>query len=249
MTLVPIPISAGAAKAVTDFLERFGGISSFAESILDVPSGYLKHWHQTNLIRWYDKLHQENETRKSNGRRPIPPSLLMPALQKIAIEDNDDMLTMWANLFANLQDSDRLLKPDKVYVHLLSEMQSLDAKILNHAVVVLSKSHQIFGYQVAPEESRLPLGFSPITSVELANVFGVLDESVMLSALNLSRVGCLLGRPHQPNYIALEDQPIIPQMPTIITEDATFCLTSLGSALVNACSSPTLSSVKYADQV
>jgi len=98
MTLVPLPLSAAALKVLTDFLERFGGISGFIESILQVPKGYAEHWCQQNLIRWYDKWQAENAGRQAEGRLPIPPGLLMPALQKIAMEDDDGMLAMWARL-------------------------------------------------------------------------------------------------------------------------------------------------------
>ncbi len=232
MVLVPVPLSAPAAKTVADFLERFGGISGFVDSLLDVPSGYLQHWSQGNLIRWRDKYLAENVKRTSEGRKPIPPSLLMPALQKIAMEDDNDMLAIWARLLANFQDPNRRLEPNKIYVHLLSEMQPLDVMILQHMADALpSERHTI------KVIGGVQLGIVFITAEQLASDMQLSETNVVLSVHNLSRLGCLLAKPADPtNYITgPEPQAEVPLVPNIITEDGTFYLNSLGSALVAAC--------------
>jgi len=234
VTLVPIPLTAAALKVTTDFLERFGGISGFVESILGVPKGYAEHWHQQNLIRWYDEWQAENAKRKLEGRRSIPPSLLMPALHKIAIEDDDDMLTKWARLFANFQDPDRRVEPKKIYVSLLSEMQALDVRLLEHVVTVLPGRQRI-----VVGDNDTPVGVLFITPNQLASDMDVSEANIMLSVHNLSRLGCLLAQPpDHKHYLLLESSPnSTPQVPTIITDDGTFFLSSLGIALVDACRS------------
>ena len=235
MTLVPIPLSAAAIKEAAAFFERFGGIARFVESILDVPSEFLRHWHQDNLIRWYDKLQEESETRKAEGKKPIPPSLLMPALQKIAMEDDDDILGMWATLFANFQDPQRQLEPNKIFVHMLSEMQPLDVKLLHHIVTVLPTTQQLMS-----KAHIVSIGIVFVTPEQLADKFEAARASVLLSIHNLGRLGCLLGSPPESRSYLLGDEappPSIPQVPSIITEDGCFYLSSLGIALVDACRS------------
>jgi hypothetical protein len=238
MTLVPVPVSATALKVATEFLERFGGIAGFVESVLSVPKGYAEHWHQQNLISWYDKLQEENARRQSEGRRPIPPNLLMPALQQIAMEDDDDMLTMWARLFANFQDPAQRVTPNKLYVHILSEMQPLDARLLHHIVFRIPDQQRIvFG----PDEIAVGIMFS--SAEDLAKDIGVDEAGLLLSIHNLNRLGCLMVRPWDPTEVRwtnTREPPLpgiqqIPQVPTIITGDGTFYLNSLGVDLVEAC--------------
>jgi hypothetical protein len=218
MVLVPLPLSAAVIKEAGEFFKQFGGIHEFLESVLDVPKGYVERWHSQNLIRWYDKWQAEKAKRNAEGRKPIPPNLLVPALRQIAMEDDDDILAMWARLFANFQDPDRRLEPNKVYIHLLSEMQPLDAKLLQHIVN--------------------PIGVHFVVSSELADEMGVSDGDIVLAVHNLSRLGCLLARPVDlANYIVADGGPSpLPQVPSIITEDGTFYLNSLGRMLVSACS-------------
>jgi len=230
MTLVPVPVSVAAAKVVAEFLERFGGISGFVESILDVPKGYLQYWSQQNLIRWIEIWQAENKQRKADGRKPIPPSLLMPALSKIAMEDDDDMLTMWARLFANFQDPDCRLEPAKIYIHLLSEMQPLDAMLLKYIVTILpEKQRPVSGGE------NIPLGFVEVSSAELASEMRIPDQDVVLALHNLSRLGCLSDGQESFRSVRSGDAELH-QASSIITQDVIFFPNALGAALVNACS-------------
>jgi hypothetical protein len=153
----------------------------------------------------------------------------MPALLQIAMEDDDDMLDMWARLFANFQDQACKLEPAKIYIYLLSEMQPLDAALLKHIVTVL------------PEKQRLISGVDDITlellevdSAKLADEMGIPHQPVVLSLHNLSRLGCLTdGR--QSFRSVKPDDSIVPQVPSIITHSVTFFPNALGVALVNAC--------------
>lgn len=225
--MIVIPVTAGAVEAAGKLLDR-AGIVAFVEAFLQVPTGYLQSWYQDNLIRWVDKRDAENAKRRAAGQRPIPPSLLMPALHKIAMEDNDDMLGMWARLFVNFQDPDRRLEPNKIYVHLLAEMQPLDAKILEHMVTVLPDQQRI----VVGVNSE-PVGVNYVTPDQISQDLSASDEAVLLSLHNLHRLGCL--SPTRDELSRSLDGASLPKVPWVISEDGNFYLNSLGVALVRAC--------------
>lgn len=106
------------------------------------------------------------------------------------MEDDDDMLTIWACLFANFQDPELRLEPNKIYVHLLSEKQPLDAKLLHHIAMVLPETQRVVGGPYANT-----IGLSLAATEQLANALTVAENTALLSMHNLGRLGCLLGRP------------------------------------------------------
>lgn len=225
MTLVPVSVSRKAAEATSDFFQRFGGISGFIESVLSVPKGFLEHWNQTNLIRWYQAFEAERAKREAEGRKPIPPSLLMPALRQIALEDDEDKLVIWARLFANFEDPDKRLEPDKLFVDVLSEMQPLDVALLHYIAVRL------------PDRERVP-GEAKDNPIDIHHIAANLSleapnrpaSDVTLALYNLHRLGCMLGSPG--SMIWSND---FANIPLVLADHGIFRLTSLGARLVDAC--------------
>src|ERR1700722_17990868 len=108
--MIPPVVTQGATKEVADLARDVG--RSFNELVATVTHTYapqLRAWAARNLYRCKDKLDADNAKRVQAGLVPIPIRFALPALAKVADEDDDDMLDMWARLFANLQDPSRRL--------------------------------------------------------------------------------------------------------------------------------------------
>ncbi len=107
----------------------------------------------------------------------IPVKHGVPMLQAAALEDDPLLQDMWAGLIANSLDPSKRFVPRKLYTQVLSEMEPLDARILN--LLVDAK------WGVLPEVEG---GY---TIRQLCTELGHDEMDVKLSLLNLHRLGLL----------------------------------------------------------
>lgn len=235
--MIPPVVTQGAVKELAD-LSRDAG-NSFtvaAETILHTYFPQLQLWAAKNLYKCRDKLDQENSLRQQAGKTPIPIRFALPALAKVAEEDDDDMLTLWARLFANLQDPERRIAPNKIYIHVLSGMEPLDAELLRHTVDVLAVKQAA----QSPTTGET-IGMTGTVADDLAAGLGASIEQITLSLHNLTRLQCFRSEPNV-TYIVAESAPAPASpwtqgWPWIAAPEAEFYLTGLGYAIVKACRS------------
>jgi hypothetical protein len=235
ITMIPPVITQGGAKEVADLARDAGNsLTVLTPQILETYLPQLRFWAANNLYRLKDKLEEENAKRQHAGKTLIPTRFALPALARIAEEDDDDMLTIWARLFANLQDPERQIVPNKVYIHVLSGMEPLDAELLRHIVVVLSGRQAAY----SPATGEV-VGMTGTAVDHLVSDLGASQEQIMLSLHNLARLGCFRGE-QNTSYLVVEPTPVAVSpwtqgWPWIAATEASFPLTSLGYAIVQAC--------------
>jgi hypothetical protein len=233
--MIPPVITQGGAKEVADLVRDAGNsLTTLTPQILETYLPQLRLWAASNLYRLKDKLDEENSRRKQAGKTPIPIRFALPALAEIAEEDDDDMLAMWARLFANLQDPERQIVPNKVYIHMLSGMEPLDAKLLRYTVDILSERQAA----LSPATGET-IGMIGTDVDELATDLGVSLEHATLSLHNLTRLGCFRSE-QNASFLMVNPEPAAVSpwtqgWPWIATTEASFHLTSLGYAIVQAC--------------
>lgn len=207
-------------------LEKFG-LPGFVSSLLGVPQDYIERWRSKNLLKWYAEYQQLRIERASEGQPQLPPSLLVPALRAIVDEDNVDMLSLWARLVAGFDVLPFNDEPRKVFIRLLSEMESVDARLL----VFLCGTKPI---EDSGEGSRPGV----LKAVELswedaASNLKVSTKAIQVSAGNLTRLSCL-RQESRATKITFGGPDVVPMGAMLYTSHAEYHLTELASALLQA---------------
>lgn len=119
--------------------------------------------------------------------RSIPLKIAIPLFEAAAIEDDNDLQDQWIGLLVNYANADSGVELNRVYVEILSEISSLEAKILDAIYLLPFNEMQHTG----------------VATFELPNMANIIKENcdasqllepnqeVKLAIANLSRLGCL----------------------------------------------------------
>lgn len=111
---------------IKDFLQKLVGPS--VDEIGLLFSDNVKLWRLKNQIRNLEKVKNIVEKEKIDIRQ-ISLKILLPYLEGVSMEDDEDLQNLWANLFANYIDSQKNLKTN-VFPNILKQLSSDEIKIL-----------------------------------------------------------------------------------------------------------------------
>jgi len=176
----PVNVNVGdeSVKALIEFARVTGSsLANMCLGALDTVAPQLREWKFRNSLRLLMKIEEENASRKKAGKRSIPLRFAHPAFEVIGQEDNDDMLAMWARLFANLQDGDRSELAERFYIDIISSMEPVDAEILKW----LADQER--------DDTRRPM--IEISMNTLCDTLKLDRDRALVSLHNLTRLACV----------------------------------------------------------
>lgn len=209
-------------------LEKFG-LPGFVSSVLGVPQDYIERWRSQNLLKWYGEYQQLRIERASEGKPPLPSSLLVPALRAIVDEDDVNMLSLWARLMAGFDTVSHNGEPRKVFIRLLSEMESVDAQLL--ILLCGTKPIESFGEGSRPGAVKQV----EISWENAASNLKVSNKAIQVSAGNLTRLSCL-RQESKVSRITFGETDIVPMGAMLYTSHAEYYPTEFATALLQALS-------------
>lgn len=191
-------------------------------------------------LKLADKVKKIHEDRHLEGRTiTIPPRLGIPLLQNATLEDDDNILNMWAGLIANATDPGANVQAQRTFGVLLSSFEPLDAIVL----LEIERWKREF-----PE--RRSLNFSVWNSDanrehwpnlrKISASIKVRSEDVALSLENLHRLGLvqdhvIFDKDLSDDENSTSSQEALGSPVPITHEYAMIDLTYSGRALLHAC--------------
>jgi hypothetical protein len=130
----------------------------------------------------------------------LPPSFLLPLLEKGEVQENDDLQDVYARLLANAVSPNCRAEPRAAYVEVVSQMTPLDAENLQ----ILAQT------QMKHKEGALPPLLSTYNLPSASESFDeprdyehVLESNIAISVSNLARLGLI-----EPSAATFGGQPI-----------------------------------------
>ena len=180
---------------------------------------------EIHLLRWknahriLDRAERYLKKRCAQGKKTLPLGLAIRFMENSSIEDDPILQDLWARLLANAADPDNEYEISKTHIALLSEMNSLDARVLEY-----------FGTQgwLQLKEVAETTGNSPLDCNEVSRQLGFPPLEVGLAIGNLWRLGCLIQEPTWKSGIGPSVAP-----------NSSFRLSPLGNSLLSAVKLPT----------
>ena len=134
-----IPITDEQAKLGQEILETFRGLGSFLEKALgSTPEdlvGYLggdslRVRRVENMARLLHEVEQRLKEMDIKETKPATLSVALPILEAGADEDRDDLVDLWARLFATAMDPVTRNSVRQSYIASIKQMDPTDARIM-----------------------------------------------------------------------------------------------------------------------
>jgi len=153
-----------------DFLQKLIGHSVDELGLLFADN--VKLWRLKNQIRNLEKVkrivEEENITLKQVNLK-----VLVPYLEGVSLEEDENLQDLWANLFTNYIDSSRNLTLN-VYPNILKQLSTNEVKVLNYLAAHSNPIH--FIGSTSKKDTK-------VSSEELSNLerLGLIGEEQQLS--------------------------------------------------------------------
>lgn len=168
-----------------DIAKFFGQM--FGDTIADgvgIIGDKLKHYRLNNAIKLHLKVLEDLKAKGFDPKdcRKIAAKIGIPLIENAALEDDDELHTLWSKLLANALDPNFSSDISIMHVSLLKEMMPLDVKILH---VIFDEKKQIFPTKGLDEVS--------FRRVNIAKFLNTDIDKIEISLLNLMRLGCIKG--------------------------------------------------------
>jgi hypothetical protein len=147
---------------------------------------------EVRLLRWknahrvLDRAERYLKERGAQGKKTLPLGLAIRFMDGASLEEDSILQDLWARLLANAVDPNKEYDISKTHMALLSEMNALDARVLEH-----------FGRQgwLQFKEVAEATGKSPLDCAEISRQLSLPESEVGLALGNLWRLGCLIQEP------------------------------------------------------
>jgi len=187
--------TANASKEAIQASRELGHfISGPAREAVGILEDYVK------VVRFERRVRLAGRVRKvliekgmTGPTRKIPLNIAVPLLENATLEEDDDLLEVWARLLVNGSDAGSGIELRRAFVSVLAEMTSLDVRSLAQIESAAklnaeSGSNGVWTYElperaipyVKPERTRDP---SPEVAISLGN---------------LERLGCIISSNQMP---------------------------------------------------
>lgn len=217
------------ATAIGSLLSA-AGASVYGHKMLGALSNAAgRRWNEAEDRRAWERQHKTLQKAvefcEETGADPrtIPVKILAPWLEGVALEENEDLQTMWAALLAkaaNSKDGDKV-RPS--FISILKEMAVDEAAVLSWIL----KHHE--------EVNRFSGGgYWPDRSKEAENPPGLHFDTLMICLNRLESVRLLRMAVVVNRY----DITLAQHSPSVLDNDGPFHLTELGFAFLDACQPP-----------
>jgi hypothetical protein len=158
--------------------------------------------------------------------RPVPPKVAIPLIEAAAIEDEPDLMALWAELLANAMDPDRPKVPRRL-VSILEELTADDAAALAKLfsewpeVKDAELLYDAGGVEYRPGVDAEKL---PAISVASLNRLGLISPAEMVFHVPTAGRGYIDGM----NGVQMGEQVVVPGDPRVVR------LTELGEEFCRA---------------
>jgi Abortive infection alpha len=205
---------------VLGFFKLFIGDSP--KEVGEIVTAWTRFYKFKNFLAIYDKVQAIVTKRNKEGKlNPLPARIVIPLLEAATQESDNGLQEKWAKLLVNAADPGTSFEIRKVFVSILSELEPLDASVLDfvpnysQALIIEDSVRKLKGMKVPEMATRLHSS----------------ESNILLSLHNLIRLGCV-------GYHRNIDDDMLSTMgfglPSLET-DAGFWATELGHALRSAC--------------
>ncbi len=218
-------LAATAGKAI-DASQRLGGFLSkvlgdacchLGQSLADRAQVYRYE----NLLRLIDKVDAIHEARRIESKSiPMLPKHALPILDHASLEDDETILDLWAGLVANSTDPNLKLEPKKLYIEILSSLDTVDARVLQYLKTVPDYIPML-GY----------VADSFVNAEKIAREIEVTEDDCLTSLSNLARNGLIDD--HWNN--TMESLDFGYSGFSVTNPKSNFRLSHLGSSLLKRC--------------
>lgn len=128
----------------------------------------VSHWRTQNFIKITEKAEKKYQANFKNKEMHMHPRLLSLLLEQGSWIESDDVQEMWAGLLVSSCTEDGKDDSNLIFMNLLSQMTTLQAKIINHACEKADKRINKFIGNVFAKELK-------ISSDELVEITGISD--------------------------------------------------------------------------
>lgn len=92
----------------------------------------FKHKLFFNELKFFDKATKKINALGLEGQlEPLPLKISIPLLEGVAIEDDDQLQSLWVNLLINSSDKHYNTDFNNIYIELLKNLTSIEAKMIN----------------------------------------------------------------------------------------------------------------------
>ena len=209
--------TANASKEAIQASRELGRFfSGPAREVVGILEDYVK------VVRFERRVRLAGRVRKvliekgmTGPTRKIPLNIAVPLLENATLEEDDDLLEVWARLLVNGSDAGSGIELRRAFVSVLAEMTSLDVRSLAQIESAAklnaeSGSNGVWTYELP--ERALPFVDGP-------DYDSAPSPEVAISLGNLERLGCIISSNQTPVRTGYE----------LVN------LTPFGRALIDAC--------------
>lgn len=143
-------------ELATDFLKNLVGKP--AQEIGELMSDRVKLWRLKNQIRNLERVKQICH-KEGIPVQKVNMKVLVPYLEGVSLEEDEDLQELWANLLANYIDKEKNLITH-VYPSILAQLSTQEIKLLEHFVTSFNlpvknkKTHETWKKSVKEIELR-----------------------------------------------------------------------------------------------
>ncbi|MEM6780332.1 MAG: Abi-alpha family protein [Pseudomonadota bacterium] len=166
-----------ASEKMVGFFDRVFG--DLLENSVGLLSDKLKYYRSEKLLLLHEKTKKKLEDAGVDFPDPVLPKIGIPLIENATIEDDDSLHTKWANMLANAMNPEYREEIKRSYVSILSEIDPLDALILDTITIQHQKA----------ELEGTELGL--FDRSKICSNLNIDLKDCELSLRNLMRLGCI----------------------------------------------------------
>lgn len=154
----------------------------------------FKVWKALNLNRLASKVNKIMDERGiiPEALQHLPFSVAYRAVEAASLEDDEDVLTLWAELLTNAMDPNNEAHVKKVYVDLLKSLSAVEVGLLN----LLWEIEQTQFFRNSEDTEAFENSMNSLAE-KCWRHFSKADRDTAVQ--NLARLGCIAYRPHPPS--------------------------------------------------
>jgi len=183
-------VAKATGKGVDAGRELGGFIARFVSGSLEQGMGIVED--KLAYMRWERRqrlmvraVTVQRELGLGDPDRAVPLKVAIPLFQGASLEDDDSLQDRWVNLLINAAYSESSVEVERAYVEILSQLNPLEAQILD-AIYTLPFDNTQYGGIFT---SDLP--HSAVAATGAGDDLPEPSEAVQVALSNLHRIGCL----------------------------------------------------------
>jgi len=175
--LQELKIAGDVTKEIAKFISQVFG--PLLEDSVGLVSDRLKYFRAEKLALLHQKTKKRLQESGITKTVNVPPKVGIPLIEIASLEDDDELHTKWSNMLSNAMNPNNNQPITRSYVSILSELNALDAYIIN---VVASE------YAKLDNEKKQTVLFA---RAKLTETLHYPEKEIEISLRNMMRLGCI----------------------------------------------------------